>query len=266
MQDASKPIWFHTTATEKEYSIMVCTPVHSEVSIHYTQALLEFQKYCFLHKIKVSFQLMKSSLVTQGRNLCVAAFLDSGMTHMLFIDSDIDFQAKSIIKMIEADKELISIPYPLKSFNSEKVFDLIKNEQITKASQIEKGALMYPLKLPDMDNIIMEKGVIEVSHVPTGCMLMKRSLFDKMIKHYPDYNIKQPSVINGELVDKPNLWNFFDTWFDKETHTYLGEDFAFCKRWTDMGGKCYALVTDYISHIGEYSYCGRLEDEFVKIP
>ena len=34
---------------------------------------------------------------------------------MLFIDSDIYFQAESIIKMIRRDKDIISIPYPLKT-------------------------------------------------------------------------------------------------------------------------------------------------------
>jgi hypothetical protein len=65
--------------------------------------------------VDVTFQLLKSSLVTQGRNLCVAAFLDSNYTHLLFIDSDIYFHAESIFEMIKRDKDVISIPYPLKN-------------------------------------------------------------------------------------------------------------------------------------------------------
>ena len=74
MQDASKPIWFKKTETgrvvdisEPKYKIFVATPVHSECSIHYTQALLKFQKQCMMNNIMVSFALLKSSLVTQGR-------------------------------------------------------------------------------------------------------------------------------------------------------------------------------------------------------
>ena len=92
------------------YSIFVATPVHSECSIHYTQALLEFQKLCFERNISTTFQLMKSSLVTQGRNLCVSGFLESNYTHMLFIDSDIYFHAKSILKMVAQNKDVISMP------------------------------------------------------------------------------------------------------------------------------------------------------------
>ena len=96
MQDPSKPIWINKHRTieinPKGLSIFVATPVHSEVSIHYTQACLEFQKQCMKNNVMVMFQLMKSSLVTQGRNLCVSSFMESGMSHLLFIDSDIDFQ------------------------------------------------------------------------------------------------------------------------------------------------------------------------------
>ena len=101
MQDASKPIWFKKDNNtngmkvgEPEIRIYVATPVHSECSIHYTQALLKFQQSCMMNNILVSFSLLKSSLVTQGRNLCVANFLGDPMkfTHLLFIDSDIDFK------------------------------------------------------------------------------------------------------------------------------------------------------------------------------
>ena len=47
MQDSSKPIWFKKEnhpigmkVGEPEIKIYVATPVHSECSIHYTQALL----------------------------------------------------------------------------------------------------------------------------------------------------------------------------------------------------------------------------------
>ena len=109
-ESAVKPLWKPNKDEFLKYQIFVGTPVHSDVSIHYTQALIEFQKECFLKKMKVSFHLIKSSLVTQGRNLCVSGFLESKATHLLFIDSDIYFQGKSIFSMIKADKDIIFYP------------------------------------------------------------------------------------------------------------------------------------------------------------
>ena len=87
---------------QSPYKIMVCTPCHSDVSMHYTQAVLKFQQACWFKKIQCSFTLLKSSLVTQGRNLCVAEMLnhEDNYTHLLFIDSDIDFNAETIFIII----------------------------------------------------------------------------------------------------------------------------------------------------------------------
>ena len=259
-----KPIWINNTGHRKsKISLFVATPVHSDCSIHYAQGLLELQKMCMEKKIEVQFQLLKSSLVTQGRNLCVSGFIESGMTHMLFVDSDILMNAESIFKMIDRDKDIISIPYPLKTFNWDKAFDAIKKGQIKKPSDIHKWTNSYPMRVKDTNDIVVTEGVIEVTHSPTGCMLIKREVFDKMIKNYPDKSIVQKTVINGEYVNRPYMWNFFDTIHDPETKTYLGEDFSFCKLWKDIGGKCHAFIDDPIMHIGEHQYKGRFADELI---
>ena len=260
---AIAPLWKSNSSNEeiKPYSIFVATPVHSECSIHYTQALLELQKLAFEKKIKITFQLMKSSLVTQGRNLCVSGFIESNYTHMLFIDSDIYFKAESIIKMIDRDKDIISIPYPLKTMMWDRAIDAIKEDKIKTINDLKKSLNTYPIRVEDDKSIKLDNGVMEVTHSPTGCMLIKRSVIDKMIIAYPEKSIVQKTVINGEYVDKPHMWNFFDTIHDPETKTYLGEDFSFCKLWKDMGGKCYAFIGDTIIHVGEHMYEGRFADE-----
>ena len=259
---AITPLWKNNKPIEQaKYSIFLATPVHSECSIHYTQALLELQQLCHAKKIKITFSLIKSSLVTQGRNLCVAGFLESNYTHMLFIDSDIYFEATSIIKMIEKDKDIISIPYPLKTMMWDKAIDNIKDNKTKTVNDLKKSLNTYPMKVEDDKNISLDNGVMEVTHSPTGCMLIKRTVFDKLIKAYPDMGIVQKTIINGKYVDKPNMWNFFDTIHDPRTKIYLGEDFSFCKLWKDIGGKCHAYINDTIVHIGEHQYEGRFADE-----
>ena len=259
-----QPLWKTDTGQRKsKVSLFVATPVHSDCSIHYAQGLLELQKMCMEKKVDVQFQLLKSSLVTQGRNLCVSGFIESGMTHMLFVDSDILMNAESIFKMIDRDKDVISIPYPLKTFNWDKAFDAIKKGEVKKPSDIHKWTNSYPMRVKNTNDIVVTEGVIEVTHSPTGCMLIKKSVIGKMIQAYPDKQIVQKTVINGEYVNKPNMWNFFDCIHDPKTKTYLGEDFSFCKLWKDIGGKCHAFIDDPIMHIGEHQYTGRFADELI---
>ena len=187
-EDKIKPMWKNNnqskTKDKQTYSIFVATPVHDQCSIHYAQGLLEFQKECMKRNVDVAFQIMKSSLVTQGRNLCVSGFIESGLTHMLFIDSDILFNAESIFKMIERDKDVISIPYPLKTLMWDKAFKKMQKGEIKKGDDIRRWLHTYPMKIADPNNVNVDRGVIEVTHSPTGCMLIKRTVFDKMIKAF----------------------------------------------------------------------------------
>ena len=261
-ETAIKPLWKTDTGQSKEI-IFVGTPVHSEVSIHYTQALIELQQECFKKKVPISFHLNKSSLVTQGRNLCVAGFLESNATHLLFIDSDIYFQSKSIFSMLAADKDIISVPYPLKTLMWDKAYEKMQQGKIKSADDIRRALHTYPMKVPNDKNILVNKGVMEVTDSPTGCMLIKRNVIEKMIEKYPEKKIAQKTIINGEYVDKPNMWNFFDTLHDPQEKTFLGEDFAFCKLWRDIGGKCHAYINDSIVHVGEHQYQGKFYDELI---
>ena len=84
-----------------------------------------------------------------------------------------------------------------------------------------------------------------------------------MIKEYSHLEIIQDTIVNGEMIKRPYMYNLFDTFYDSETKTFLGEDFAFCKKWTDIGGKCHAYIDHPIVHIGEHSYEGRFADELI---
>jgi hypothetical protein len=248
-------------AFKQPISIFVATPVHSDVSIHYFKACLEFQKECFVRKIPVMFQVMKSSLVTQGRQLCVSGFMESNCTHMLFIDSDISFNFKMIERMINYDKEICLVPYPIKGTDHDKV-----KARILAGDTLSPHLLgnQYTMSVPDPANVKVTDGFIEVERGPAGCMLIKKEVIHKLIKEYPEFTINQHTLIDGKLVKRNHMYNFFDTYWNKDDKTYTGEDFYFCKLCKHAGIKMYALVDEYISHHGEYSYTGRLLDEFKK--
>ena len=123
----NQPIWMNKDV--KPIRLFVGTPVHSDVSMHYTQTMLELQKECMKRNIKVTFQLMKSSLVTQGRNLCVSYFLNTDCTHMLCIDSDIEFPAEAVLDLIKFNKEVVCCAYPRKSYNWKRFMYSMSQEQ-----------------------------------------------------------------------------------------------------------------------------------------
>ena len=149
-----KPIWVDKKPKGiSPYRLFVATPCHSEVSLHYVQSLLDISRMCHSNRIHVEFCILKSSLVTQGRNLCVSGFLESDCTHMLFIDSDINVKAKTVTKMLQAERELISVPYPLKAFVWDKGLDEIEQGNVKKPEDLEQIFNSYPMKVIDKDDI-----------------------------------------------------------------------------------------------------------------
>ena len=109
----------------------------------------------------VSFLMHKSSLVTQGRNLTVASFLDTEADYLLFLDSDINIGPDAVYKMIEADKDVICIPYPLKSIQWAKLYERMQKGKIKNVEDLETGACIYPIRIKDSTNFTVKNGVAE---------------------------------------------------------------------------------------------------------
>ena len=109
-----------------ENTLFVATPNMGELKLSCVKSLLELQSLCLARGIKPQFHMVRSSIVITGRNMCVQAFLKYKCSHMLFIDSDIEFDATSILMMIKADKDIVLTPYPMKAVNWDKAREVAK--------------------------------------------------------------------------------------------------------------------------------------------
>ena len=73
-----------------------------------------------------------------------------------------------------------------------------------------------------------------------------------MTQYYSDGRYQTPAA-DGGIV-----WRLFD---DLPWHMGdWGEDFAFCKRWTDIGGKVWVDPALELTHIGPHSFAGCLQE------
>jgi hypothetical protein len=149
----------------------------------------------------------------------------------------------------------------LKTIDWNKIEVRRQRNNITDFNKISKLGYIWPVKMENKDEIVIKNNIGEVSHVPTGCTLYKREVFEKMFKAFPEKKIVQPTIINGKEAEKEHMYNLFDTYHEPKTKRYYGEDFGFCKRWTEIGGKCHILVNQYITHIGEYKFEGCIHDD-----
>ena len=240
--------------------LFVSSPTTGQVDMHYLQSIFQLQSECCKRKKHITLHLHKASLVTIGRNHCTNAFLNSDCTHMVFVDTDIQFNANDIFRMIEADKEIIVIPYPLKYFDWKKADEMWTKYRVP----IDKGGFVWPLKVLNPEDMVCENGVVEIEKGPAGCMVIKREAFLRLINYYPNLKLGKSTVPKDIAKDK-FAYNFWDTMHDELEGRIIGEDFAFCSRYKDAGGRIFALIDAEITHHGSAPFKARFIDEFAKI-
>jgi len=243
----------------KKPGIMVGMPVHSSVNFNTLDALLKLQKYCMENDIPFDIWYVQNSLVTMNRNNIVAHFLESDekYTHLFFVDSDVHFFPNLLQQMLDYDKDVICGIYPKKNINWNKIYNALSNEKIETLKELMEAGHTYPFK-GDSKTVIEKNGLLEITHAATGCLLLKRSVFHTMIKKYPKLKINA-GIPPNDRQTKYN-YNFFDCQFDSKTGKYYGEDYGFSQLWTKTGGKIWAVADANVSHIGDWTFQGNLQD------
>src|SRR5665213_692000 len=114
----------NTAPDFSSFHLSICTPCYGgQLTEPYASSLLAAQLLFQEVKLKYSIRFVSNeSLVTRARNVLVASFLEnSKATHLMFIDADIRFDPKSILKMLQADEDIIAGAYPKKSIDWENI-------------------------------------------------------------------------------------------------------------------------------------------------
>jgi len=120
----------------------------------------------------------------------------------------------------------------------------------------------YNLNFKDPMNVNVERGFVEVFDGATGFMLIKREVFARMKKAYPELQYQTDQLINSQKYKSKNTWAFFDTMIDPDDKRYLSEDYAFCRLWQKIGGKIYADIQSPITHWGTFAFKGHVGTRF----
>ena len=254
-------------------SIFVGTPCYGGmISVNYFESCLRLMSECAVNNVGLQFGTIgNESLVTRARNTLVQLFMDDKQyTHLLFIDADIVFNEKSVMRMLELDQEVVTGIYPRKTIDWTKVIRKVKENPNIKENELLASSLHYNLNVKNPNHVEVKKGFIEVLDGATGFMLIKRSVFEKMAKAYPRLKFKSDQSLN-EPHDKTfdyhdnSKWNytFFDTAIEPKTRRYLSEDYAFCRLWQKIGGTVYADIVSGLTHYGTYAFKGNVGTQFL---
>lgn len=227
-------------------SIFIAMPCYDSVKINTMLSIFQLINKLGQSKVEVGINTMKSPLIHQARNYLTSVFLTTEYTHLLFIDSDVEFAPEAGLRMLVADKDIITTPYR------------VKDERIDQPR--------YTVKFSDPKVVpILPGGLVEIEAGPTGLMLIHRRVFEKIIKNRPDLKIKNSAnqALKETENSHSNYYNFFDFAFE-DGYTY-GEDVSFCKLARKEGFKLYANTSSITAHRGEYAWVGKFGDSLKSI-
>lgn len=242
--------------------LFVATPMYGGMCTgHYTQSLLQLQNLMQRNKIDMAISFVfNESLITRGRNALVHNFLNSGFTHMMFIDADIRFDPNDVIPMILADKDVICGIYPKKEINWQLVH---KAAQVNVAAEhLKYYSGSHVVNLLDgagQATFIANEPAI-IANGGTGFMMIKREVFEKMKEHVPSYT-NNANDLSGKIVNNEIITEYFSTSIDPQTNYLLSEDYHFCAKWRELGGNIWVAPWVQLGHFGTYLFDGSMSPE-----
>lgn len=166
--------------------------------------------------IPTYLSLQIGGYTAHNRNTLVETAKKNNSTHLMFIDADQTFPPSGIVRLFDHDKDIVGGVYN------------------TRGSYDESGKLISTVKLADDDGNLLSGGSIPSQlfkcwAVPTGFILIKMSVFDK--------------------IDKP----YFVAWESEEGEHHT-EDVDFCEKAHKAGFDIWCSPTIKIGHIGNYVY------------
>jgi len=241
-------------------NLVVATPCFGgQISVAYAASLLKLQTALRAYRglnLKVLFK-DGDALITRARASLISQFLDDkDATHLLFVDADIGFEPAQVLRLIQYGADMCAAVYPIKLIDWEKVRSTIQSARPNPAA----AALRYVFEVDDASAVIEKSGFVKVRYAGTGFLMIRRAALEKMCARYPQLRYKRDHSIDAAM-ESDNRFALFECMI-AEDGTYLSEDFAFCKRWTDMGGEIWADLDSKLTHVGPMTFRGDLSSQF----
>ena len=247
-------------------SLFITAPCFGNlVTVDFMQSMINTQSWAAEKHIPLrQYWLGQNAIITEARNRCVAEFLNDSdhYSHLLFVDADVAFGMETLEKLLEADKDVAVAPYPNKSFDWAWQEFRVTNDP---ESDYSMAGLTYNVDFENQENgksVIQpdEDGFLKVRRAPTGMMMIKREVFERLMTAPYPHRVKPYK----DVKDTKNMFGFFDVMTMKSGHR-LGEDFAFCERVQAASREVWVLCTANMRHEGAAKFTGNFQEQIKTI-
>lgn len=249
----------------QQRSLFVATPVYGGQPFgHFTHSLQQLMMFLQREGLTgADHQTFNESLVPRARNYLAWEFLRSGMTHMLFVDADIEFSLDDVMTLLVladpgSDKDVVCGAYPKKHIAWDRIVSAVKAGFADEdPSVLEEfvGEFFFTPVDPHAPHDLGEP--LEVTETGTGFMMIQRHVLERFAEAYPErwYH-------TDDFRERRRYQAFFSEEVvphDKVGHRLLSEDFNFCRLVREAGMKVWVVPKINLGHLGFYKFRGNIE-------
>jgi hypothetical protein len=238
-------------------TVFIATPMYGGMAAGiYTVSMLQLPAIFLRNRVDLLYAFTSSeSLVPNARNVLTHQFLESKATHLMWIDSDIGFNATDIATMLIADRDIVCGIYPKKEVDWARVAQAV--EDGVPPEELSNHAGLFAVKLLDdsAGRLAADPdGLLEIAAGGTGFMLIKRGVFDTLSE-----------VVSEYAPDRESIREFYATTTEPESGRLITEDYHFCALARSHGFKIYAAPWVRLAHAGTYVFERRFDPKWLNV-
>ena len=249
----------------RQRKLMVATPMYGgQCAGMYTKSIADLSTLCQAQGIEIRYYfLFNESLITRARNYCADEFLRSDCTHLMFIDSDIGFDARDVIALLalqsenpeDDDYDILAGPYPKKCISWEKIKQAVdKGIADEDPNILERFVGDYVFNPVAGTKTIPIGQPVEILEAGTGFMMIRRNTFERFAEAYPKQSYRPDHVRTEHFSGDREIYAFFDTPIDSK-RTNLERE---VKSFMEQKPKATAQdLLEFISDLEKSSFKGK---------
>lgn len=224
--------------------LMIATPMSGGglCDQAYAQGLADLRVHCAQAGIPLATVFLRGeSDVQQARNRCMAHFLASDCSHLLFVDADIGFSVDAVLRLMAHNQPVVGASYAKKA-----------------PGETQFAVSIFP------SGEVTPAGLVEVNGLPGGFLMIQRNAAERMAGAYAALAYEPKDGDPSADGWRGHLINLFGE--ELSDRTRWSEDIAFCRRWRAIGGRVWLDPHILLEHWGMARFAGHPWTMFVPAP